>query len=77
MDRRTALQMVAAMITAWKGERLMNERQDARQALTLSDFQPKAIRFHIDPKIKLEISFGDEVIEIPQDELIAALRRKE
>lgn len=78
MNRRTALQFVAAMVTAWKGERLMAESNDGQATtggtLRFSDFQPKAIRFHLDPNIKLEVNFGGEVIEIPQAELIAALK---
>jgi hypothetical protein len=73
MTRRTALQFVAAMFTLAKGERIMAD-QKTSGTVQLSDFKPTSIRFHIDPAIKLEVQIGGEVIEIPQAELLAALK---
>lgn len=73
MNRRTALQFVASMFVLAKGEP-MGEQQTGSPLIRLADFKPTSLRFHLDPAIRLELSVGDEVIEIPKDELIAALR---
>jgi len=52
----------------------MAEDQETTGAvLKLADFKPTAIRFDLDPAIRLEIVIDGEVIEIPQDELRQAL----
>lgn len=73
MTRRTALQFVAALFTVLKGGSLQGQQTTTGGVLKFSDGMPEAIRLHLDPAIRLEISFGGKVVAIPQAELIAAL----
>lgn len=79
MTRRTALRFVAALFAVAKGERIMavtDHQGKPVPTIHLAGFKPSAFRLHLDPGIRLEVSIGDEVIEIPQAELIAALKER-
>lgn len=75
MTRRTAIQYLAAVFAVMKGEQIMTDQNKAvaQNVLNLSDFKPTAFRLHLDPGIRLEVVINGEVVEIPQDELRAAL----
>lgn len=47
-------------------------------AMTEAEFLAglKTLRLYLNPCIRLEVSIGGEVIEIPQAELIAALKER-
>jgi len=74
MTRRTALQFVGAMFAATNGERIMTDHQTTGPALKFAHLKPTSLRLHLDSDVKLEIDIDGEIVEIPKDELIAALR---
>lgn len=76
MTRRTALQFVAVLFAALKGERIVDQRPTPTIGFMDPDLKPSALRLYLAPGTRLEVSFGGEVIEIPQAELIAALKER-